>query len=91
MNTSAPSGVLALRALWVVSQGARPGRPLGDESSLMLSREDTFRNADETSETCRTENSWSLRRVGKIWQDGTPYLRGVALFASGRLYQASCS
>jgi len=48
MNTSAPSGVLALHALWVVSQGARPGRPLGDESSLMLSREDTFRNAAET-------------------------------------------
>jgi hypothetical protein len=47
MNTSASSGVLALNALWVVSAGSE-ARQSSDGSSLMLSREDTFRNADET-------------------------------------------
>jgi hypothetical protein len=31
------------------------------------------------------------RWVVKFWQDGAPYLHCVALFASGMLYEATCS
>src|ERR1700732_315158 len=51
----------------------------------------SFRNADENSESARTGNSWSLRWVVKFWQVGTPYLHCVALFASGSLYEPICS
>src|SRR5258708_37050774 len=51
----------------------------------------SFRYADENSESARTGNSWPLRRVVKFCQVGTTYLHCVALFASGRLYEAICS
>ena len=59
-------------------------------SSLILSGEENVRNADENSESGHTGNSRSLRWVVKFRQDGTPCLHCVALFASGRLYEAIC-
>ena len=48
MNTSSPSGVLALHALWVASAGSEARQAMERWIVPDALAEDTFRNADET-------------------------------------------